>query len=68
MASKTKLMAALDEAIALQFIDLFRVYYLASEKEEDEALERFARGLQKLLNREGAAAEVVGSIEERPVG
>jgi len=64
MASRTKLMAALDEAVAVQFVQLFQVLYLAPKGEEDVSLERFARGVQKLLDKEGEAAEVVASIEE----
>jgi len=64
MASRTKLMAALDEAVAQQFCGLFQVLYLAPKGEEDVSLERFARGVQKLLEKEHEAAEVVGSIEE----
>jgi hypothetical protein len=62
MATTAELEAALATAVAQQFGELFRVLYLASDP--PEALKRFERGLQKLLDTEFAVAQVIHQVED----
>ena len=61
MATTAELEAALDAAMQRQFVELFTVLCLASDP--PEALKRFEKGLQKLLDSEAAVSEIIHQAE-----